>query len=230
MKKLYWFGDSWVSGVNPKIKPFPNLASEILGLPYENLGVIATSIDDMVLAFRLYLDRLSPNTDVVIFCLTSAYRINLVDKDGKLYRMGWSANINVELGKTWNTYFANDYSTSYLAHKSISLLYYMCQSQGIECYFVNSFSTLKSYKNLFTPTNTWLLPPEECLANELLSIIEPEPLIIDISNLDNQTWLDHKKLLDQYFIPHDTHPNQLGNKKIAELLTDKLKLKLYEPR
>ena len=223
--RLLWYGCSWVEGVKEDITPFPNLVSRNLDLEYENRGCRATSIDCMVAAFSNDYNRGKlTESDVVIFCATSSHRIAW---DQHFKFIIHILNNENEKQKSWILNFADDDICSFLAFRNLSLLYFMCQSMNIKCFFVNSFYSLTQQNNNLIPLENWLLPFNQSCVNILeFLIIECEPVTNDNPNLLFDTWLKHKEKIEKYLIPNDNHPNQLGNETIANYLTTKLKAKL----
>ena len=223
--RLLWYGCSWVEGVREDITPFPDLVSRNLDLEYENRGCGGTSIDCMVAAFSNdYNKGKLTESDVVIFCATSSYRIAW----GQHFKFRTRfANNENKKEKSWILNFADDDICSFLAFKNLSLLYFMCQSMNIKCFFVNSFYPLKQQINNLIPSKNWLMPHDQSCVDVLnFLIIEPEPAMQDIPKYNLDTWLNHKEKIEKYLIPDDNHPNQLGNETIAKYLTTKLKAKL----
>ena len=223
--RLLWYGCSWVEGVKEDITPFPNLVSCNLNLEYENRGVCATSIDHMVAAFSNdYNTGKVTESDVVIFCATSSYRIKW-DKHFK-----FSSNVfnnESEKQRSWLLNFADDNISSFLAFKNLSLLYFMCKSMNIKCFFVNSFYPLTQQTSNLIPHENWLLSFNQSCVNLFdFLIIKPEPVSSDMPEFTADSWLKHKEKIKKYLIPDDSHPNQLGNETIANYLTTKLKAKL----
>jgi len=223
--RLLWYGCSWVEGVKEDITPFPNLVSRNLGLEYENRGVIASSIDCMVAKFsKDYNTGKVTESDVVIFCATSSYRI-IWDKHFKFYPNVF--NNESEKQKSWLLNFADDDISSFLAFKNLSLLYFMCKSMNIKCFFVNSFYPLTQQTSNLIPHKNWLLSFNQSCVNlfEFL-IVDPGVAINDTPEFKHNVWIKHKEKIEKYLIPNDNHPNQLGNETIANYLTTKLKAKL----
>ena len=224
-KILHWFGDSWCAGFPGGGTPFPNLTSKKLDYNFINHGVRGTSAEQMLKKFNSVYPLLSSN-DIVIFCLTTPSRVSLSDTLNH-------DTLDKELKKIWNTYFVTDEILSHLLFNYLNTLYYMCQAKNITCYFVNSFTRLTKQDNLFVPGDTWILPLDQCLANTLvplLDLVRDGPALRDEPRFLDIEWLEHRELLKKYFLPNDNHPTQLGNEKIAEFLTEKLKLKLNDPR
>ena len=230
--RLLWYGCSWVEGVKEDITPFPDLVSSNLDLEYENRGVRGSSIDDMVEVFSNdYNTGKLTESDVVIFCATSSYRITWAEHFRFTNSYYFWANVTFtgenEKEKSWILNFADDDICSFLAFKNLSLLYFMCQSMNIKCFFVNSFYPLKQQINNLIPSKNWLMPHDQSCVDVLnFSIIEPEPALFDIPKYNSYDWINHKEKIEKYLIPDDSHPNQLGNETIANYLTTKLKAKL----
>ena len=229
--RLLWYGCSWVEGVRRKdIIPFPDLVSYNLNLEYENRGAIASSIDDMVEAFSNdYNTGKLTQSDVVIFCATSSYRITWDKHFHFNYydAIKYTGFESSEKNKAWILNFANDNVSSFLAFKNLSLLYFMCKSMNIKCFFVNSYYPLTPQITNLIPPENWLLPFDQSCVNLFeFVIIKPEPMIDDLPEFENDVWINHKEKIEKYLIPNDNHPNQLGNETIANYLTTKLKAKL----
>jgi len=223
--RLLWYGCSWVEGVREDITPFPNLVSCNLDLEYENRGVCSTSIDDMVAAFSNdYNTGKVIESDVVVFCATSSYRITWAE------HFKFSTNVfgnESEKQKFWLLNFADDDICSFLAFKNLSLVYFMCKSMNIKCFFVNSFYPLSQQISNLIPLENWLMPYDQSCVNLFeFKIVNPEPVIDDIPKFKHNIWIDHKEKVERYLIPNDNHPNQLGNETIANYLTPRLKKKL----
>ena len=144
------------------------------------------------------------------------------DKNNTIHCGSWvhQAHKPSDVEKIWNTEIANDYYCSYLASKTLNLLYYMCLVKNITCFFVNAFSPIVNLPINLVPEKNWLLSCDKSLADDFFEIREPEPLIGDAGRITKDVWLKHKEKIDIYLIPNDNHPNQLGNDKIAEKLTD----------
>jgi len=218
--RLLWYGCSWVEGVRKDIIPFPNLVSQNLNLEYENRGQCATSIDCMVARFsKDYTTDKLKQSDVVIFCTTSSYRIRW----DLHFKFGIKA-VNDENQKSWLLHFANDDITSFLAFRNLSLLYFMSKSMNIRCFFVNSFYPLKQQNSNLIPPKNWLMPFDKSCVDILeFPIVKPYPVVSDSPDLLNDTWRKQKNQIEKYLIPNDNHPNQLGNETISNYLTTKLK-------
>lgn len=228
--RLLWYGCSWVEGVKEDITPFPNLVSRNLDLEYENRGVGSTSIDHMVENFaKDYNTGKVTKSDVVVFCATSSYRIGWDEHFHFNYydaikHTGFESS---EKNKAWILNFADDNVSSFLAFKNLSLLYFMCKSMNIKCFFVNSYYPLTPQITNLIPPENWLLPFDQSCVNLFeFVIIKPEPMIDDLPEFENDVWINHKEKIEKYLIPDDNHPNQLGNETIANYLTTKLKVKL----
>ena len=222
--RLVWYGCSWVKGVRKDIIPFPNLISQNLNLEYENRGKCATSIDCMVERFsKDYTTGKLKQSDVVIFCVTSCYRIRW-DRYFKSSVFEFMEKDVDEIQKAWLLHFANDDISSFLAFKNLSLLYFMSKSMNIRCFFVNSFYPLKQKNNNLIPPENWLMPFDKSCVDILeFPIIEPTPQINDSPNFSIDIWRKQKNQIEKYLIPNDNHPNQLGNETISNYLTTKLK-------
>jgi len=221
--RLLWYGCSWVEGVKEDITPFPDLVSYNLNLEYENRGAIASSIDDMVAKFsKDYKTGNIFKSDVFIFCATSCYRIAWEE-----YFTFSTKDCKTEKQKFWLLNFADDNLSSFLAFKNLSLLYFMCQSMNIKCFFVNSYYPLTQQITNLIPPENWLLPFDQSCVNLFeFKIIKPEPVIDDCPEFKYNVFMNHKEKIEKYLIPNDNHPNQLGNETIANYLTTKLKAKL----
>jgi len=220
-KILHWFGDSWCEGHPEGGVPFPNLTSQKLNLNFVNHGVRGSSIEDMLKKFYTVYTEFTSN-DIVIFCLTTPVRISF--SDNLNYK-----TLDKDLKKIWDTYFVTDEILSHLAFNHLNTLYFMCKTSNVACYFVNSFTSLTKQDNLFVPDDAWLLSIDQCLANSIARLFDIEYQGIalnDESRFQNTEWLEHSELLKKYFLPNDGHPNQLGNEKISEFLSGKLKKKL----
>jgi len=232
--RLLWYGCSWVEGVKEDVTPFPNLVSCNLNLEYENRGVSGTSIDDMVAAFsKDYNTGKLTKLDVVVFCATSSYRITWSGPSDEHFNFNYYDSIShtgfesLERNKAWMLNFANDDISSFLAFKNLSLLYFMCKSMNIKCFFVNSYYPLTQQITNLIPPENWLLPFDQSCVNLFeFKIIKPEPVIDDGPEFKYNVWINHKEKIEKYLIPNDNHPNQLGNETIANYLTTKLKAKL----
>jgi hypothetical protein len=224
-KILHWFGDSWCAGHPGGGIPFPNLTSEKLDYNFINHGVKGTSVEEMLKKFNNVYPSLTSN-DIVIFCLTSPARVSLSDTLN--FR-----TLDKESKKIWDTYFVTDETLSHLLFNYLNTLYFMCKTSNITCYFVNSFTKLIKQDNLLVPGDAWILPLDQCLASVLVTLFDLKhagPALNDELRFLDVEWLEHKELLKKYFLPNDPHPNQLGNEKLAEFLTEKLKLKLNDSR
>ena len=222
--RLLWYGCSWVEGVREDVIPFPDLVSSNLDLEYENQGVRGSSIDDMVEAFSNdYNTGKLTESDVVIFCATSSYRITW----DKHFKFLFHVNDENEKQRSWLLNFADDDICSFLAFKNLSLVYFMCKSMNIKCFFVNSFYPLTQQISNLIPNENWLLPFDQSCVNlfEFL-IIKPEPVGNDMPEFTANSWMKHKEVIEKYLLPNDGHPNQSGNETIANYLTTKLKAKL----
>ena len=222
---LHWFVDSWCQGVSGGGIPFSDITSEKLNYDFVNHGVRGSSVEDMLKKFNSVYSELTSD-DIIIFCLTSPVRVSLSDNLN-------FKTLDKDLKKIWDTYFATDEILDHLMFNYLNTLYFMCKTRDITCYFVNSFTTLTKQDNLFVPDNAWLLPMNQCLANHIIKLLDTfrrGPALKDESRFSDIEWSEHSELLEKYFLPNDGHPNQLGNEKIAGILTEKLKLKLNDNR
>lgn len=230
-KRIVWFGDSWTTGVSSSIVEFPATVSQNLNLEYINFGVGGSGYQDIEEQFAEKYHLLT-DSDVVVFCLTSMYRQKLYTNNGKAQRGSWKYQIEspTSFEKIWNVEIANDYYCSYLAFKTINLLYYMCIAKNITCFFVNAFSYILDNDSNLTPQEVWLLDYKQSLADDFFEIREPEPVIFDVNRVTVSIWNKHKEKINKFLIPNDNHPNQIGNNYIAEKLINILQLKLYGTR
>lgn len=224
--RIVWFGDSWVSGVRPDIVAFPKLVSDNLNLECTNLGKPATGYKELLDTF-VNNYRFLKSDDLVVCCLTSCYRQTLRIGETENISLNFSeARLATQKTKSLVVDLSNDYFCSSQAFKAINLIYYMCQAKGVTCRFVNSFYHLTNVGENLTPDEAWLINYRHTLVDSFFDIIEPEVRIHDSPKFTVSKWEQHKEKISEFLIPNDTHPSQLGNEKIAELLADKLKLLL----
>ena len=228
VNRIVWFGDSWTAGVKPSITAFPISVTNSLGLDYVNFGKGGLTYNQIE---QLFIEKYNSNffstQDAIVFCLTSSYRQRLPHKDGEI-DLEWRTIIDNH--KELVVELANDQFCSFMSFKAINLIYFMCLAKNLTCYFVNAFYPLTTVDNILTPEDVWLKPYTSTLSDSLFDVFDPEPAINDTPRFSATKWLSHKKKIDQFLIPGDGHPNQLGNDTIAKELTDILKSRLYGTR
>jgi hypothetical protein len=226
--RIIWFGDSWTEDVSSDITPFPKSVTNSLGLGYVNFGKGGFSYNQIEQRFiEKYNSNFFTEQDVIVFCLTSSYRQRLPHKDGAI-NLEWR-NI-IDNHKQLVVELANDEFCSFMAFKTINLIYFMCRAKNLTCYFVNAFYPLTNVGKHLTPEDVWLKPYTSTLADSLFDVFDPEPAINDTPRFSIEKWVNHKKKIDQFLKPDDSHPNQLGNDIIAKELTDILQSRLYVTR
>jgi len=215
LSKIYWFGDSWVYGDDldsPQTDCFARLVSNHYNAECVNLGENATSIDSIVYKFLAIKDQIKSN-DSVFFFLTESNRITIDNKN--LLAGAWE-NHTVNLhpyNKYWYKYFDSDIQQQLNLDRNLFLLHNACP----QAKFVNIFS-LNSTKHI--PYSAWLLPDDRCIAEFILPYVLKGMQIEDHPDLLVEEWEEQKKFADLYFKPNFIHPNELGQKKLADKIIE----------
>ena len=210
MRKIWWFGDSWVFGAeleDPTNECFANLVSSELELEYTNLGQGATSIGHLVHTFFKYINKIK-TTDIVLFFLTNKTRAFINGKN--LMANAWknkTENLHPH-NDEWYRYFHDDEEEQWMLDRDLMLLYAYCPHAK----FVNIFSLNHSSH---IPSSAWLMPSDTCIAQIVLPYVNKGFVLNDHPALLDTEWKEQQVYVDKYFA-NGGHPNKLGHKKIAE--------------
>lgn len=210
MRKIWWFGDSWVFGAELEDHTnecFANLVSNELGLEYTNLSECGTSICHLVHTFFKHKDRINTN-DIVLFFLTEKNRTYINGKN--LMANAWE-NTTDNLHphhNAWYRYFHDDDEEQWILDKNLMLLHAYCP----QAKFVNIFSLNHSD---YIPSSAWLIPNDVCIAHTVLPYVHKGFILTDHPELLDTEWAEQKTYVKKYF-GKVHHPNKHGHVAIAK--------------
>jgi len=216
----HWFGDSWVYGdeLEDTKLAYPYIVSKYFDVECKNHAVNASSIQHMLIQFK---QAIFEPGDTAFFGLTSEDRNYVYDTH--LY---YSANllkdyrIDLELNKHWYKYFDSPQQRQHSIASTLDLLKAYCVALDVTPYFYNTF-TVSSYKCLLLENKDWLIDPAECLANEILHIVDNDYYDVvtkDQHWINESDWLIQEPLVHKYFKPNYAHPNSLGHQMLSKRL------------
>jgi len=237
MKKIYWFGDSWVAGdelemlVPDKEKykyTFAQLVSNELEYECVNLGTSGSSIDDIAFEFSGIVSDLTPD-DIVIFCLTASHRITILGDEGERFQLRASDlenhnNLLHPYTEQWYKYFDTQPQRKYNYDQNINLLHLWCKSIGVKHVFANLFSIEDKSEFDIVPSSCWLTPREQCLAQLFNNpLFDTKGMInADGPSITSKDWEYQIERLAEYIRPCLGHPNIKGHITIANFIVKQL--------
>ena len=221
---FHWFGASWPYGdeLENRLFAYPYLVSAHFNQRCANHAVNASSIQHMIVQFNQAV--LEPG-DVAFFGLTSEDRMYIPDTH--LYMQANLNNdprIDMERNRQWYKYFDSKEQRQFSITNTLDLLKAYCVSKQVTPYFYNVHTETIYSTALITPAD-WLIPSDQCLANEILHIIDNEYYCVvasDQSWITNKDWKLHKPLVDKYIKPNYAHPNKQGHKKLSIRLINEI--------
>lgn len=233
-RRFYWFGDSWVTGLElEKLVPltevnnylFGKLVSDFFKADFVNKGDPGSSVDIIPYKFTSVVDELQTN-DIVFFCLTASLRTSILLDDSTECKTIRPYNESTDaISKFWYKNIDSYQQRLYNYEKVINLLYLWTKELGIKCYFLNLFTVEpKSIFNVI-PDKNWLIDRKSCVAQSILHVNDPNNAEIvrnDMPTLKSEDWYYQEQLIKKYIYPCDNHPNILGHQKIADILIEKL--------
>ena len=246
MSKFHWFGDSWVVGseleleVQDNVKQnytFAKLVSDHFDAECVNLGQPGIGNDLLPLILFENIHNINVQTDIVFFCLTSHHRVVMLDDKKNPLTILPSIqddnrrNTEHPYWKEWYKYFDNEYNQIFNYERTINLLYLWCQSQQIDFYFVNLFTTVTESIFDLTQATRWLLPKNQSLSDCIFPNTDIEfggIVLEDRAWLTTEQWKQQQQAIKQYIEPCFCHPNVAGHKKLANELIKLVKQSQYK--
>jgi hypothetical protein len=225
--RFHWFGDSWVSGdelITPHLHRFSQLVSDAFGAECVNLGRNGSNINALPLIFHQHLPNIDPD-DIVFFCLTASSRTGMFDHSGQfknILTMSYPGHSPHPHSEKWFKYFDSPCQRVYNYDNVINLLWLWCKYLKIKCYFLNLFTSESHSIIDCVPSDAWLVPRDQCIAQSIMSYIDNEygaVIADDNPNLTDQQWQEQRMLIEKYIKPNYAHPNIQGHAKIAQDLT-----------
>jgi hypothetical protein len=213
---LVWFGDSWPSGSpGPIDQAFPALVGNNLGITSLNYSVPGSSIPELLIQFARwktqYYDR--DKNYILIACLTNDNRFYWKDDDWFTIAP-WRSEVDDSkyfYKHTYNREAVEFYNTCCIGHlKNLS------NECNLPLYF------LRNFKNM----------DEDCKKHSLFDtglaqflVDAPHAIWSPDCREDLKTQI-LKGQIGKGLFTDCAHPNTHGHKKIADILTDKLQLKI----
>ena len=246
MTRFHWFGDSWVVGAELELQVpshqvkdyvFASLVSRHFEAECYNHGQSGISNNSLPLIFSNALIDINSAADTVFFCLTSSFRMSMLDDNNNSLIILPSINNAARRPsehpnwKEWYKYFDTPPQRIYNYDCITSFLYHWCKNLGINCYFVNLFTTHSDTIIGSVPPDVWLLPVNQCLSQFILPVLDHEYggiVTEDRASLTNTQWEIQKQAIEQYVRPCVCHPNIVGHEKMSQGLIDILDIKFNE--
>lgn len=216
--ELVWFGDSWPAGVgisNTKLS-FPYLVGNSLDIHTLNYANAGSSIPDMVqqvIRWRNY-DYDSSKNYILIACLTSENRFSWKpDDNDKWFTIApWAVDKSYDFNedvKKFYMYSYNQEAVEFYNKCCVGYLKNLCNEINVPLYLLRNFKGMD----------------EEHRSHSLLDNGLVQFLLDDL----NAEWsVNLKKQISATIVGKGlftkcVHPNIYGHKKIANILTDKLR-------
>lgn len=212
--RVYSFGDSWAYGseLKPGDRTFGQILADKLRITHINHGTPGFSMGNVMLSLLEQTANLTKD-DIVIVILPPDIRWYTMTKT-KAWKSLQSNN------QEWIDYFVEKPIEYFIHHHNIFLYTMQSALKDKQCKYV----LCHNYGNL------QILPQYENLIDRsvLLSEHSLTQLLSDDDWNDNYD-IDKKsdgppRFTGKYFLGNYNHPNQLGHKRIAELINDKLKI------
>jgi len=223
-KKILCFGDSWAAGaeLNRDEYPFVHWFAEKFDLPYENYGKEGSSLAEIL--FKIVTAPDISADDIVLVTIPPDARSYDEENEQIITTTIYEGNSSYEAGR--------DLKPEFL-HRSIfwfeyhHLLFINCIQKALDeigCDYIlmHTYGILPSDEKYNLHTNR-----KKFLSDQSLSWILSE-LETECNNYPKGTYLSNVKLnptappdilfKGKYFEGNFNHPNELGHKKIAELL------------
>lgn len=221
---IYCFGDSWAAGAElaEGQHPFLHWVAQRLCMPYQNFGQIGSSLGIILHSIIIHLEKIK-STDVVIV---------IVPPDTRWYDQSQALGFYTLM--SWQR---DEYFDKFLNKKTLewfiyhhSLFIYTIQKllndAGCRYIMAHNYGQIGDYKKYSLPIDYSKFLNEQSLT-ELLSGHQME-----WQSYPGQTALKHTQdgpppemFSGVYFAGCETHPNELGHKKIAELMLEMKELK-----
>ena len=219
---FHWFGDSWTYGdeLEDTSLAYPYLVSKYFDVECKNHAVNASSIQHMLIQFKQTIVK--PG-DIAFFGLTTEDRNYVYDT-----HLHYSANllkdhrIDLELNKHWYKYFDSPQQRQHSIASTLDLLKAYCVELDVTPYFYNTF-TVSSYKCLLLENKDWIINPTECLASEILHIINNVDVVTNDQHwIKEADWRLHEPLVHKYIKPNYAHPNPHGHQVLSERIIQEI--------
>jgi hypothetical protein len=205
--QLVWFGDSWPAGVpGTRDQAFPALVGNNLDVSSLNFSIGGTSIPGMIFQFEQWKNNAyDPDKHyVLIACLTNNNRfLWKKDQDWFTVMPGNADQTNVS---DFYRYSYDSEIIDFYNQCSIGYLKNLCDELSVTLYFLSNFENIaEDLKN------------QALTDRGLLQLLLDDPKIV---------WKNKKQILDAntQWLTDCGHPTADGHKKIADVLTDKLRL------
>ena len=210
---LVWFGDSWPAGLpGPIDQAFPALVGNNLGITSQNYSRPGSSIPELLIQFDQWKAQEydQDKNYILIACLTNSNRFYWKDdNDWFTVRAGSIEfeNAGYFYKHTYNREAVEFYNASCIGHlKNLS------NECDAALYFVRNFKNINEHSEKHSLSDIGLV-----------QFLLDNPDAIWSDDLKKQIV---KERIGKGLFTDCAHPNAHGHKKIADLLTDKLQLKI----
>lgn len=213
MSKIYCFGDSWAAGAELKEseKPFVHWFAENLGKEYVNFGQQGASLGIILYTLICNIDKIKSDDIVLVVIPPDVRWYDENEEQGFYSLMQWMTEDYVKS--------LNNKTVEWFKYHHLVFIYTMQKLlDEIGCFYLLAHN----YGQL--PTNDQYKIPIDY--NKFLSKV-------DLTNLISERydpWCSYQLIIDgpthvhdfhgKYFEGNVDHPNELGHKRIAEIMLE----------
>ena len=211
--KIFTFGDSWAAGWGLKKTEnnFTDFLGKELGCPTKNYGKSGSSLGQIAHDFICRHAEFLPGDLIIV----------IIPPDTRWYDEihGSIKSVYNSSSKDYKKFLKGKTDYWFIYHHSLFMhtIYNICKAKEVSLIFAHNYGKL----SLMSEFKSHI--PEELFLNFEKSLTEL---------LGVEDWKENYKLkytgppspfIGPYFIKDDTHPNELGHRKIADMLLQKYK-------
>lgn len=211
---LVGFGDSWAAGhdLGPGEKSYIELTAQKLQVPFYNFAVGSSSVPHLVLQFQRFVDTVyfPKNHYHAVFFLTAQERNFCFDQDSKqLIHLSPASTPTHDYYKLYNNELGE-----FVFNSTILCLQRLCSIYNIKDYYMLGWQQNRLW-NTVDLEKFWQQGQQT-----VTQLFYDQAEFRDLVDLLGLTGSEK----NPHFGPGHDHPNQLGHEKIAQALTEWIKL------
>lgn len=214
--KVFSFGDSWGYGseLKPKEIPFGQIIANNLGVEHINLSKEGMSFPCIMFEIFDHAKKINED-DVVLIIIPPDIRWYSMDPAKKFYTVTPFKSTEEE----WKNYVLKKPLEWFIHHHNLFMFSIQSLLKEKKCKYMmaHNYGTLKIVDPYVELIDTSVFLSDMSLTKLLGSNDWKENYTKDSDGPDIE-------FTGKYFAGNITHPNQLGHKKIAELINQKMKL------
>ena len=216
--KIHCFGDSWAAGAELKSheKPFVHWLADSLNLKYTNHGVSSSSLGIILKTIVKYLSRIDKG-DIVTVIIPPDVRWYGQSGQRGFYSISMYDNTD---HSEYYAFLQNKTTSWFIYHHALFIYSIQQLLKSRDCCYIlaHNYGQLDKLNSTGFPIDFDAFLDVD---NDLISLLIDNKHAWESYQLDNDGPMNLSDL-SEYFYGCQAHPNEIGHKRIAELIQQKL--------